>query len=137
MILNKRTIYTIGCLILITIFTISWLKINKRVTPTQKLKEVATLNTEIVANMQNSNFLSLEKYIEKPLVLKGNIQQISYDKSYNLMILNKDSIWISCEFQKDQNEILKQYTKGDHIKIKGIYKGALNYLVLLNCIIEN
>ncbi len=113
------------------------MKINKRVTPTQKLKEVATLNTEIVANMQNSNFLSLEKYIEKPLVLKGNIQQISYDKSYNLMILNKDSIWISCEFQKDQNEILKQYTKGDHIKIKGIYKGALNYLVLLNCIIEN
>lgn len=137
--MNKKSLY-IGLLIIVFISTalFGWIKFNETAIPTQQLSNVEVLNeTHTALILKKANFESLNEFIEKALIIEGSIKKIDLNDTYNIMLLTEDKILVSCKFQKDQNDILKTYNEGDKIKIKGIYKGALNYLILLNCIIEN
>ncbi len=130
--------YTIPIFIVLCIGMWGWVNITRTVPATQTLKEVVTLGEDIPLDTINKNrFESLDQYIEKPFVLKGVIELISLDESYNLVLVLKDGIRASCKFQKDQNKIMSMFHTGDTIQVKGIYKGALDYLVLQNCIRDN
>ncbi len=137
MILNKKKVFIITFILLIILSVYGWLQCNQSTTLTQDIKEGIVLNKKNIHLIENKNdFETLKKYIEKPLIVSGNVQQISFDKSYGLIIINENNILISCKFQKDQNHILKNYKLNDLIHVKGIYKGSLDYLVLSNCIVN-
>lgn len=137
MILNKKKVFIITFIFLVILSGYGWLQFNKSTILTQDIKEGIVLNKKNIHLIENKNdFETLKKYIEKPLIVSGNVQQISFDKSYGLIIINENNILISCKFQKDQNHILKNYKLNDLIHVKGIYKGSLDYLVLSNCIVN-
>ncbi|WP_010520849.1 OB-fold protein [Aquimarina agarivorans] len=110
--------------------------ITKKAPATQTLKAAIEIKqTDLYDFSTAKNVEKLNQFIEKPIIVSGKISEITFDKSYAFLLTSEDNVMISCKFQTDQNHLVSNYTVGQHIKIKGIYKGSLNYLILLNCIV--
>lgn len=90
------------------------------------------LNSEL---QKNSNELK-----ERVITIKGIVKDINFLNNRNTIILRdtKDlGILAICDLQKNQEEQLKKISLGESVTIKGILKGSLNDIILLNCVINN
>jgi hypothetical protein len=80
---------------------------------------------------------SLDHLIEKVIEINGTLKAVhSKNNTYTLYLSHLGSkTYVLCELQNNQNHKIKQLKVGDNIVIKGILKGHLLDIILLNCII--
>lgn len=77
-------------------------------------------------------------FIEDVIQVEGIVKEINYlNDRYTIILKGKDDVnsFVICDMQK--SKLLKKSELGSEIKIKGILKGALKDIILLNCIIVN
>lgn len=76
--------------------------------------------------------------VDEVIKVEGIIKEVNaLNDRYTIILKGQtnDSRYIICDMQNDQS--LKDPIDGQFIKIKGILKGSLNDVILLNCIILN
>ena len=104
-------------------------------------KEVA----ELVLNSQdliNSYTLNEEKsdslYSGKIIEVTGFIKKITFLNNRNTIILNSnnESFGVICDVHANEVEKLKKLKEHQKIRVKGICKGFLKDVILLNCSID-
>ncbi|MGY6648611.1 OB-fold protein [Wenyingzhuangia sp. IMCC45574] len=130
----KLLIFISISIIAIVLFVL-W--INKPYPNMQMAKTEATVSAKIVTNeyLKNENIANA-KYRNKVIEVVGVVKNINLLNNRNTIILkgiNKD-INILCDMQKQTKLSLKT---NDQIKVKGLCKGFLKDIVLLNCILIN
>lgn len=79
-------------------------------------------------------------FTENVVLVEGSIKEINYLNNRNTIILMGDAnsdTSIICDMQKDQARLLDSLKTGQVISIKGILKGTLKDVILLNCKISN
>jgi hypothetical protein len=77
---------------------------------------------------------------ENVITVEGIVTDINFLNNRNTIILKgkeNSGTFVLCDIQKDAAVILKTIKFGDTITIKGILKGSLQDIILLNCIISN
>lgn len=89
--------------------------------------------------------LSFEKtafsdFKESVVAVEGFVEDInSLNNRQTVILRGKEHMNASviCDMQKDQTVLLDSLEVGELVTIKGIFKGALKDIILLNCIIFN
>jgi len=92
---------------------------------------------EILSDYQNDEEQANSRFTDKIVQLKGVISKISTQNDYvsvTLMSPNFDATVI-CSFQSEESLDIIKYKEGDEISLKGICKGYLLDVVLVNCVI--
>ena len=84
------------------------------------------------------NNQSSKNLIEKTIEVKGTLKKIHTKNSKHTLYLSDDNnkTYILCELQGNQSHKLSHLKLGHPVKIKGVFKGHLVDLILLNCIIK-
>lgn len=92
------------------------------------------LISAFVVNEEKSNRL----YTDKVLEVTGFIKEISFLNNRRTLILNSNAknFGVICDIHPNQEEKLKLLKKNQKIRVKGICKGFLKDVILLNCVIE-
>ncbi|WP_298905018.1 hypothetical protein [uncultured Psychroserpens sp.] len=102
---------------------------------TIKKRTIKQLSTnELIFEYKNN---SLGKFIEKAIEVDGVLKEIMYKNNVYTLYLTDghNNTYILCELQNDQAKKIPNLLVGDKVKIKGILKGHLMDVILLNCII--
>lgn len=100
--------------------------------------EIALNSNQLVnsylENEKNANFLYTGKIIE----IIGFVEDVSFLNERNTVLLYTDNkkYGILCDVNNAQIEKVKSLKKHQKIKVKGICKGFLKDVVLLNCYID-
>jgi len=84
--------------------------------------------------------LDHKELIETVVKIEGTIEDINFLNDRSTIILSDkkyEGFSAICDMQKAQSLKFKDLKLGDTITIKGILKGALKDIILLNCIIVN
>jgi exoribonuclease II len=115
-----------------------------------KITKKATINMEAATTSYNlhtddliANFIADEKGTDekfegKIIKIEGKVKEVSFLNNTNTIILFGDkNSGIICDFGKNQTKEIKALTKNQTITIKGIYKGFLKDVILLNCLLMN
>jgi len=121
-------LFTVIVIVLFSITKSNFNHIKERKTS----KQLTTY--ELISEYQNQ---SLEDLIEKVIEVDGVLKEIKYTNDvYTLYLTDENNeTYILCELQKDQFTKVSQLVVGEKIKIKGVLKGHLMDVILLNCII--
>lgn len=132
--------YFIFIIVFITILgSIAWgyWKINETAPDTKDLKGVIKIPSNKLTEIIKTNDYELLNYaIGKPISIEGTITEINKDINFTLLLNSPEGVIVSCEFQKDQAINIAEYQIGRFINVIGVYRGALNYLILSNCIVN-
>jgi len=94
-------------------------------------------NVEELIQLLNIDTLD---FTENVVLVEGSIKEINYLNNRNTIILRgkeNSNTSIICDMQKDQARLLASLQTGQIISIKGILKGSLKDVILLNCKISN
>ncbi|MCD2260980.1 OB-fold putative lipoprotein [Psychroserpens luteolus] len=120
-------------LISITIITIDLITRSDRNTNEKRTIKQLTTN-ELIFEYKNQ---SLGQFIEKAIEVDGILKEIKYKNDIYTLYLTDGNhkTYILCELQSDQIEKIPQLNIGEKVKIKGILKGHLMDVILLNCVI--
>ena len=138
MLLPKKKIYLIISIIIFLIITsIKKIVDEEYFFDTSKVKTQESLTAKELLFKVNNDQNQLNDMIEKAIEIKGEIKEITNRDHIYTIILKEDSkeTLILCEMQKNQNTKVLELKVGKHIKIKGILKGFLMDVILLQCII--
>ncbi|ULC59877.1 OB-fold putative lipoprotein [Flaviramulus sp. BrNp1-15] len=79
-------------------------------------------------------------FIEHVILVEGIVKDINYlNNRYTIILRGKANVntLVICDMQENQKELLKRQELGKTIRVKGILKGSLKDIILLNCIIIN
>lgn len=94
---------------------------------------------EILSDFENDEEKANTKFTDKIIELKGVIAEITTQDNattITLMSQNFDATVI-CSLLPEETPNVLEYKKGDEISLKGICKGYLLDVVIVNCIIIN
>mgnify|MGYP000032378384 CR=1 FL=1 len=93
---------------------------------------------DLVENYTNNEENSNDLYAGKIIEVTGNIKEISFLNERITVILNSNSetFGVICDINPNQKEKINQLQKNQKIQIKGICKGFLKDVILLNCTID-
>lgn len=133
---NKIYLFTIIIITLITI--VLSLKINKS-SYKNKIKnksDFSFTSNELIKKFKNNQENAKNLYSDKIIEVSGKIKEISYLNNKTTIILKSENIdfGVICELNPLEN--IKKLEKNKTIRIKGICKGYLKDVILLNCSIE-
>ncbi len=88
---------------------------------------------EFIANENKAN----QKYVNEVIEVYGSIKEITSLNNRKTIILNTASnSGVICDINNSEQEILNDLKKNQFIHIKGICKGYLKDVILLNCFID-
>nr|WP_246615870.1 OB-fold putative lipoprotein [Aquimarina litoralis] len=78
-------------------------------------------------------------YKNKIIEVTGIVKEISFLNNRNTILLkgNTTKSSVICDMQLNQTAILRKLKKDDVVKIKGVCKGYLKDVILLNCTFIN
>ena len=87
-----------------------------------------------IADEERSDSLYADKIIE----VTGHIKEIMFLNNRNTIILNSntENFGVICDVNPNQKRKIKQLKKHQKISVKGICKGFLKDVILLNCSID-
>lgn len=77
---------------------------------------------------------------ENVVVVSGIIEDINFLNDRSTIILKgreDTNVFVICDMQENQAILIKNLERGESITIRGILKGSLKDIILLNCIINN
>jgi hypothetical protein len=100
--------------------------------------EVALYANDLVTSFVVNEEKSSELYAGKIIKVTGFVKEVSFLNNRNTVILyskNKD-YGIICDVHKSQIEKIKTLKNNQKVSIKGICKGFLKDVILLNCYID-
>ena len=103
-----------------------------------KTAEVFLHSKDLIYAFKADEKKSTELYAGKILEVTGTIKEINHLNDRTTIILNNndDSFGIICDINPLENEKLNQLKINQKISVKGICKGFLKDVILLNCSIE-
>ncbi|WP_439127430.1 OB-fold protein [Polaribacter sp.] len=136
----KNLFYTIIVILLfvnIYVYVLPFFKSSER--NLEKVPSEIALNSNQLVNYyleneKNANYLYTGKIIE----VIGFVEDVSFLNDRNTVLLYTDhkKYGILCDVNNAQIEKVKSLKKHQKIKVKGICKGFLKDVVLLNCYID-
>ena len=91
---------------------------------------------ELITMFQDNEQLANDTYAEKILEVEGVVEEISFLNDRHTILLRGDKFeqnFILCDMAIESKE-KKRMIKGDTIKLKGICKGYLLDVIMLNCV---
>ncbi|GAA4966565.1 hypothetical protein GCM10023315_14850 [Algibacter aquimarinus] len=106
-------------------------QIVQRTTTTKQFKLAELLEA---LNLNNSNLK------ETVVEVQGVVEDVNYLNNRSTIILSEKGqtdVLAICDIQENQSLLLENLKQGQVIKIKGILKGSLKDVILLNCLITN
>lgn len=134
----RKIIYT-SFIIFLIIGIAAFGYINRNIPLTQSVPITKEIKLDsILTNNENIElYKKFDSLIEKAIQLNGTIISIQNKEGEFTLVLssNNKNVNIICKMQKDQIKEIKKLKNGDQVAIKGIYKGYLIDMILLNCII--
>lgn len=136
MITKKHVFYIISIGFLVICIAIFFLLDNKNLANT---KPTVFIESNKLMNAFNNDEKKANKlYTGKVIEVAGTIQEINYLNKKTTLILNTDytDSSIICELNNDETKKLIDIDKNKKILIKGICKGFLKDIILLNCYLE-
>lgn len=76
-------------------------------------------------------------YTNKVFDVVGKITEVSFLNNRNTLILqgNDPNSGVICDMDPLQHAIIAKLSKGDKVRIKGVCKGFLKDVIMLNCIL--
>lgn len=84
---------------------------------------------QLVKTASSSNYL-----IDEEIIITGKIkEQLFNNRKYALVLEGGEEKEILCDFKIDQTDVLSHTSINQCVKIKGVYKGELSGLIILNC----
>ena len=100
---------------------------------TYKYTKSETLVADFETNEKKADLLYTGKVIE----ITGTVKEVSFLNNRNTLILQGkyNNSGVICDMNNNQLDVFKKISEGEIITIKGICKGFLKDVVMLNCII--
>ena len=136
---NKFFLATVIVLLLVNIYSYVLPLFKTSEKNLEKVASEIALNSDKLVSSYLSNPKKSEAlYSGKIIELEGFVKEVSFLNNRNTVILytkNKDSCVI-CDVHSSQIEKIKTLKKHQKIHIKGICKGFLKDVILLNCYID-
>ncbi len=89
---------------------------------------------DLIQNKSN-NDIEVDQVIE----VEGIVKKISYLNNRTTILLGAketDNTFIICDMEPNQSENVSKVSTNDTIKLKGVFKGALEDAIFFNCIIS-
>ncbi|MGK0412111.1 MAG: hypothetical protein ACJA1B_000300 [Polaribacter sp.] len=139
--MTKRNIFLVVFISFLLIFGLyCYFRIQKEATI--HMESVAAsyhVNTDdFIANFKQDEKGTNKKFAGKIIKVKGKVKEVSFLNNTNTVILFGDeNSGIICDFDQNQTKEIKALTKNQTVTIKGIYKGFLKDVILLNCLLMN
>ncbi|TXD59024.1 hypothetical protein ES044_10895 [Polaribacter sp. IC066] len=93
---------------------------------------------ELIKAFATAEDESIKKYEGKIIEVTGFIKEITFLNDRNTVILTSQNsaFGIICDIHPNQKDKLKQLQQHQKIRVKGICKGFLKDVILLNCSID-
>ncbi|MFY7672109.1 OB-fold protein [Tenacibaculum sp. MEBiC06402] len=137
--MNKKYNFFLRCVFVFSLICINYCIVGcsdqnevKGVTP----KYIVSSDILLKDFITNENIAD-KKYVDEVIEVFGKIKEITSLNNRKTIILqtNTDS-GIICDVNNSQQELLKDLKKNQLVHIKGICKGYLKDVILLNCFID-
>ncbi|RBW59715.1 hypothetical protein DS884_08240 [Tenacibaculum sp. E3R01] len=125
-------------LLLIGIITYQFLIVNKKHSSTSKV-EISIQSTKLVEAFIHNETKADDLYINKLIQVTGVIKEINFLNDKTTLILegnNSNNSGIICDIHKSQTKKLTNIKKHQKVTLKGICKGFLKDVILLDCYID-
>ncbi len=93
---------------------------------------------DLVDNFTNNEEISNDLYAGKIIEVTGTIKEITHlnDRITVILNSNSDRFGVICDINPNQKGKIKQLQQLQKITVKGICKGFLKDVILLNCTID-
>ncbi|RKN05057.1 hypothetical protein D7035_21570, partial [Aquimarina sp. AD1] len=101
--------------------------------------EISTDSQKLTASFINDENDANLIYKDKIVEVIGVVKEVTFLNDRNTIVLegdNKNSS-VLCDMQSDQFKMVKNLKKGQKIELKGVCKGFLKDVILLNCMLIN
>jgi hypothetical protein len=133
---SSKTIIALS-LSFISLFVLLFFLSSKEHTANTKAEIYITANELIDAYVSDEKKAN-SMYTNKLLEVSGTLKSITHLNNRNTIILDNDgdSSGIICDLSDIESNKLTNLKKNQKIKVKGLCKGFLKDVVLLNCYIE-
>lgn len=131
----SKTIFSLLVGFLILYFLIS---INLKKVGSKKVVFSLDSNTLVSAYMENEKE-SDKKYTNKLIGVTGTVKNISFINNKSTVILHSNLLdsGVICEMDESESEKVKRLKQNQQLHVRGICKGYLKDVILLNCFIDN
>lgn len=134
----KKTIFILGLIFLTGLFYFCYNAYNRadkniKDIPVDLKVSSSFLITEFVLDTKKAESL----YSNKLLQISGKVKEITFLNNRNTLILQGQTEFesILCEIQITEEEKLKKLKKDQEVILKGICKGFLKDVIVLNCLL--
>ena len=97
---------------------------------------IEELLTEFNGNLEKANATFIEKVIE----VEGVIKEVSYLNNRHTIILKSESFtqsFVICDMSPKGNDRTNEFVVGNTIVLRGVCKGYLLDVIMLNCMPTN
>ncbi len=134
--MHRRKIYLALLILILTAGTYTVFQYHR--IAKQKVEHVDI--GEMIAMFQENEPLANATYAEKMIAVEGVIEEISFLNNRHTILLKGDTFtqhFILCDMATTGLKTTKKLQKGDTIQLKGVCKGYLLDVILLNCTPSN
>ena len=136
---RKGYIRTIVLLVLLQVLFYFYIGVynTPHVDITHVKPEIEISSDKLLALFQSDESLANATYVEKTIEVEGVIKEITKNNNrYSVLLQSKnDSSHVICEMVRFKTRELKKLKPGQTVRIKGICKGFLMDVILLNCML--
>ena len=136
---NKFFISIIIILVCINVYTFVLPFFKSSNINLEKVNSEVSLNAnQLVASFVSDEEKSNQLYAGKIIEVTGFVKEVSFLNNRKTLILytKDEKSNIICDLHKSQTEKIKNLKKHQEIKVKGVCKGFLKDVILLNCYID-
>lgn len=138
---NKVKILVIGFLLLLIGLSYFCLEYYSRpIKDITKLKTELHLSSEKLLGSFRSNIAYANSiYVEKIIEVEGVIKEVIFTNDrYTIVLQGHDDLsYIVCDMLHDNIDVFEKLKPGQTVHLKGICKGFLRDVIMLNCIVVN
>ncbi|MDT7832937.1 hypothetical protein RQM59_11135 [Flavobacteriaceae bacterium S356] len=101
--------------------------------------ELNITSNKLVANFMDNEERADSMFSGKIVEITGRVKEVTFLNNRNTVILygQNTASGIICDFDTNQLEEIKNLSKNQKITIKGVCKGFLKDVVILNCLLMN
>tara|TARA_R110002074_G_scaffold397526_1_gene588046 strand:+ start:1311 stop:1739 length:429 start_codon:yes stop_codon:yes gene_type:complete len=137
----KKYVKIISIVVFVAINTCIYISLNildeEAIDITNAMTFKNTKSEVLVANFMTDEKQADEIYTGKVIEITGTVKEVSFLNNRNTLILQgKDkNSGVICDMNANQIDAITKITQGEKVTIKGICKGFLKDVVMLNCII--
>lgn len=137
-IVKSLTVYKYAIWLLVVTLSVLVLSCGKDKSDEMVLTSETTINTKVDQLIEEEFNIEDPKHINKVIEVKGIVKDVNnLNNSYTIILQGEKKLnrFVICDMQKQQQNNVQKPKLGDTITVKGIIKGKLNDIILLNCII--